>query len=262
MHPMLNIAVKAVRRAGTILNRFSLDLERVNISRNLINGYADEAYRLAEEAARGIIVTAYPDHVVYSNGDLDNFKEHKGFLWIICPIDGQVNFAYGFPVYAISIVLIQNGHILQSVVYDPVRNELFTSRRGSGTFLNDRRIRVSGHINFSSSLIGDGFDCIENSNEDDPFKRSSIVMGCLSTRRIGSVTLGLAYVACGRLDGFYGYGLDRKYLAAGSLLISEAGGLITDFYGDQEWLESRQIIAATPKIFTLFKSNVNKFLAR
>ncbi|AGF48874.1 inositol monophosphatase family protein [Candidatus Kinetoplastidibacterium galati] len=255
---MLNIAVKAVRRSSSVLSRFSLDLERVNVSRQLINEYADEAYRLAEEAAKLVILTAYPDHVV-SPGNLRDLKNHKGFLWVICPIDGLINFAYGFPFYAISIVLIQNGNILQSVVYDPVRNDLFTSRRGSGTFLNDRRIRVSGQISLSNSLIGDGSDNIDNDNHLD----KSHGVYCLSTRRIGSVALGLAYVACGRLDGFYGYGdLNRKYLIAGSLLVSEAGGLITDFNGDQDWLESRQIIAATPKIFSLLKNNINKSLAK
>ncbi|AFZ83503.1 myo-inositol-1(or 4)-monophosphatase [Candidatus Kinetoplastibacterium blastocrithidii TCC012E] len=253
---MLNIAVKAARRSGTVLNRFSLDLERVNISRQSIRGYADEAYRVAEESAIDVISRAYPDHIISMDGNFVDLNAHKGFLWIVCPIDGLVNFAYGFPFYAVSIVLIQNGRVLQSVVYDPVRNELFTSRRGSGSFLNNRRIRVSGHIVFSDALIGDGFDYINNN--DFLCKKSTI--GCLSTRKIGSVTLGLAYVACGRLDGFYGNGIDRNHLAAGSILVSEAGGLITDFYGDQRWLESKEIIAATPKIFTTFKSNVNKFL--
>ncbi|AGF48176.1 myo-inositol-1(or 4)-monophosphatase [Candidatus Kinetoplastibacterium oncopeltii TCC290E] len=257
---MLNIAVKAVRRSSIVLSRFSLDLERVNISRHLINEYADEACRLAEETAKRVILTAYPDHAISLDGNFGDLKNHKGFLWVICPIDGLINFAYGFPFYAISISLIQNGNILQSVVYDPVRNDLFTSRRGSGTFLNDRRIRVSGQISFSNSLIGDGSDHIDIN--DAPFN-NKIITGCLSTRRIGSVALGLAYVACGRLDGFYGCSsLDRKYLAAGSLMVSEAGGLVTDFNGDQDWLQSRQIIAATPKIFTLFKNYINKILVK
>ncbi|MDS1142294.1 inositol monophosphatase family protein [Pusillimonas sp. SM2304] len=254
MHPMLNTAIKAARRAGTIINRASLDLERLQVARKGPKDYVTEVDHAAEEAIIDILRTAYPDHgflgeesgthLATDQGD----GEQAGYQWIIDPLDGTTNFIHGLPIYAISIALAQHGQVTQAVVYDPSRNELFTASRGGGAFLNDRRIRVSGQLRYHDALLGAHVPGSASSPTTGG-RFAGMLSECAAARRLGSTVLDLAYVAAGRLDGFCGVNLKPWDLAAGSLLILEAGGLVADFDGEQGWMKSGSVLAATPKLF-------------
>lgn len=255
MHPMLNTAIKAARRAGNIINRGSLDLERLQVVRKGPRDYVTEVDKAAEEAIIDILRTAYPEHgFLGEESGLHAAPDEKAgnapeFQWIIDPLDGTTNFIHGFPVYAVSIALAQRGQITQAVVYDPSRNEMFTASRGSGAFLNDRRMRVSGQIRYYDALLGAHVPGSAGA-ESKPSRFSSLLSECASARRMGSTVLGMAYVATGRFDGFCGVHLKPWDVAAGSLLVLEAGGLVADFDGEQDWLASGSVLAANPKIFT------------
>ncbi|AZR84100.1 inositol-1-monophosphatase [Bordetella pertussis] len=249
MHPMLNTAIKAARRAGTIINRASLDLERLTVARKGPRDYVTEVDRASEEAIVEVLRTAYPDHAVLGEEFGLQGPEQAEFQWIIDPLDGTTNYIHGLPNYAVSIALLHRRQVTQAVVYDPSRNELFTASRGSGTFLNDRRVRVSGRIRYHDALLGAHWP-----HSTDPDQGSgrfrAMAEGSASVRRLGSTVLDLAYVACGRLDGFCGVGLKPWDVAAGSLLVLEAGGLLADFDGEQGWLDTGNVLAGTPKVFT------------
>lgn len=253
MHPMINTAVKAARRAGSIINRASLDLERLSVTRKGPRDFVTEVDRAAESAIIEILHSAYPDHAILAEESglhHHHSREEPEFQWIIDPLDGTSNFIHGFPDYAISIALAHRGVVAHAVVYDPARNELFTASRGSGAFLNDRRIRVSRRHRMVEALVGASF----RSSDDADIARwarifSEVSVACAGTRRIGSAVLDLAWVAAGRLDACYGAGLKPWDLAAGSLLVLEAGGLLGDFEGEQNWLASGNIVAATPRLF-------------
>ena len=254
MHPMLNTAIKAARRAGSIINRASLDLERLQVARKGPKDYVTEVDHAAEEAIIDTLRTAYPAHSFLAEESGSVAGENASgddpeYQWIIDPIDGTTNFIHGLPIYAISIALAQRGQVTQAVIYDPNRNELFTASRGGGAFLNDRRIRVSGQTRYRDALIGAH---VPRSASDLTVAErfSTLLSGCASARRMGATVLDLAYVASGRVDGFCGANLKRWDVAAGSLLVLEAGGLIADFDGEQGWMESGSVLAASPKIFT------------
>lgn len=260
MHPMLNTAIKAARRAGTIINRASLDLDRLQIARKGPKDYVTEVDRAAEEAIIEVLSTAYPTHaflgeetgsVAATEGSETEAPEYQ---WVIDPIDGTTNFIHGLPLYAISIGLMHRGQITQAVVYDPSNNELFTASRGSGAFLNDRRIRISGQRRYHDALLAAH---LGNSamNGNSPF--ANLLEESAAVRRLGSTVLALAYVAAGRLDGFIGVGLKPWDLAAGGLLVLEAGGLVADFDGEQQWLKTGRILVATPKIFPQMLAHLN-----
>jgi myo-inositol-1(or 4)-monophosphatase len=248
---MLNTAVKAARKAGSIINRASLDLDLVRVSSKGRNDFVTEVDRAAEQAIISMLKTAYPNHSILAEesgasgpeGDVD-------YLWIIDPLDGTTNFIHGFPQFAVSIGLQHRGHITQAVVYDPTRNELFTATRGRGAFLNDRRLRVSKRDQLQDCLIGTGFPFrkIEYLDEYvEVFTR--VTKSTAGVRRPGAASLDLAYVAAGRLDGFWEFGLSPWDIAAGSLLIVEAGGLIGDLHGDGDYLRTGDVVCGAPKIF-------------
>jgi len=252
MHPMLNTAIKAARRAGAIINRASLDLDRLQVARKGPRDYVTEVDHQAETAIIDILRTAYPDHAFLG----EETGEHLGtdsddqpeFQWIIDPLDGTTNFIHGFPVYAVSIALAHRGQITQAVIYDPSRNEMFTASRGGGAFLNDRRVRVSGLTRYHDALLGAHVPG-SAAGEKAPTRFTGVLSECASVRRVGSTVLDLAYVACGRLDGFCGVNLKSWDMAAGSLLVIEAGGLVGDLEGEQTWMKSGSVLAASPKIF-------------
>jgi len=248
---MLNTAVKAARKAGSIINRASLDLDLVRVSSKGRSDFVTEVDRAAEQAIIATLKTAYPNHSILAEesgasgpeGDVD-------YLWIIDPLDGTTNFIHGFPQYAVSIGLKHRGHITQAVVYDPTRNELFTATRGRGAFLNDRRLRVSKRDQLQDCLIGTGFPFRKLDDLDqyvEVFMR--VTKSTAGVRRPGAASLDLAYVAAGRLDGFWEFGLSPWDIAAGSLLIVEAGGLIGDLYGDDDYLQTGDVVCGAPKIF-------------
>ena len=258
MHPMLNIAVKAARRAGSIINRAALDRTQLEIRSKQANDFVTQVDRAAETAIIDVVRQAYPDHAILGeeSGALEG-KNPSGttskaeYRWIIDPLDGTTNFIHGFPQYCVSIALQHRGAIEHGVVYDPAKNELFTASKGRGAFLDDRRMRVTKCANLKDALVGTGFPFKEMSRLDSYFKQLREVMKNSSgVRRAGAAALDLAYVAAGRLDAFWELGLSPWDMAAGALLIQEAGGMVGDLKGDTGWLESGDIAAATPKVFT------------
>ena len=248
MHPMLNTAIKAARKAGSIINRASLDLDLIRVSNKGRSDFVTEVDKAAEQAILEIVSKAYPDHAILAEESGASGKSE--YTWIIDPLDGTTNFIHGFPQYAVSIALRHREHVTQAVVYDPTRNELFTATRGRGAFMNDRRLRVSKRERMADCLIGTGFPfrSIEHLEEYvQMFKR--ITEATCGIRRPGAAALDLAYVAAGRLDGFWEIGLSPWDMAAGSLLILEAGGLVSNFQGDPGFMEDGRIVCASPKIF-------------
>ncbi len=256
MHPMLNTAVTAARRAGAIINRASLDLEKVQVSHKQRNDFVTEVDRDAETAIIETLLKAYPSHSILGeeSGHTSRRKEETltsaENIWIIDPLDGTTNFIHGLPQYAVSIALMQKGVITQGLVYDPNRDELFTATRGRGAFLNSRRIRVSKRTRVEDSLIGTGFPYRKIDALDEYIRMfRAVTERASAVRRPGAAALDLAYVASGRYDGFFEFGLAPWDIAAGALLVLEAGGLIGDFAGEQGYLENEQVVAGTPKVF-------------
>jgi myo-inositol-1(or 4)-monophosphatase len=248
MHPMLNTAVKAARKAGSIINRASLDLDLVKVASKGRSDFVTEVDRAAEQAIVDILQKAYPDHAVLA--EESGARGASEYTWIVDPLDGTTNFIHGFPQYAVSIALRHREHVTQAVVYDPTRNELFTATRGRGAFMNERRIRVSRRSRLAECLIGTGFPFRSFEHLDEYLRVfRSVTEHTAGIRRPGAAALDLAYVAAGRLDGFWEVGLSPWDMAAGSLLILEAGGLVADFDGEPNYLEQGRIVCGAPKIF-------------
>ncbi len=251
LHPMLNIAIKAARQAGAIINRAALDLEVLKVGSKGPNDYVSEVDQAAENAIIDILLEAYPGHGILAeeSGRVHGARDSE-FTWIIDPLDGTTNFLHGFPVYAVSIALAHRHIVQQAVVYDPTRNDLFYASRGRGAFMNDRRLRVSKRIRLGEALIGTGFPF----RKGDNFKRymkmfEEVMQNCAGLRRPGAAALDLCYVAAGWYDGFFETGLNPWDIAAGSLMITEAGGLIGNFTGESDFLYQREVVAGAPKIY-------------
>ena len=249
MHPMLNIAIKAARRAGQIINRASLDLDLVQVSRKQHNDFVTEVDQAAEAAIIETLRTAYPDHAILAEESGRSERESE-FQWIVDPLDGTTNFIHGFPYYCVSIGLAHKGIVQQAVVFDPTRNDLFTASRGRGAFLNDRRIRVARGDRLADALVGTGFP-FRDLNGLEAYTKlfTRMTESCAGLRRPGAAALDLANVAAGRLDAFFESGLNPWDMAAGSLLITEAGGLVGNYVGDGDFLQTGEIVAANPKVF-------------
>jgi myo-inositol-1(or 4)-monophosphatase len=248
MYPMLTTAVKAARRAGAVINRAARDIEALSITRKRHNDFVTEVDQGAEQAIIEVLQKAYPDHAILAEESGSQGK--SDYVWIVDPLDGTTNFIHGFPQYAVSIALQHKGQLTQAVVYDPAKNELFTASRGHGAFLNDRRIRVSKRAHLRDALIGTGFPFREFSGIDEYMAMfREVTTKTAGVRRAGAAALDLAYVAAGRLDGFWETGLSAWDMAAGALLIQEAGGLVGDLQGESDYLESGRIVVGNPKIF-------------
>ncbi len=251
LHPMLNTAVKAARAAGAIITRAAQDLDRVAVTSKSHNDFVTEVDHAAEEAIIKILLAAYPGHGILAeeSGRTHGAKD-SDYLGIIAPLDGTTNFIHGLPVYATSIALALRGQVQQAVVYDPTRNDLFFASKGRGAFLNDKRLRVSKRIRLLEALIGTGFPF----RKGDNFKRyvtmfEEVMQSCAGLRRPGAAALDLCYVAAGWYDGFFETGLSPWDIAAGSLMVTEAGGLIGNFTGEADFLYQREIVAGNPKIY-------------
>lgn len=249
MHPMLNIATKAAREAGNIILRNIDKLDRLTIHVKAQNDFVTQVDLKAEEVIINELKTAYPAHGILAE-ESGRYNEDSEYQWIIDPLDGTTNFLHGFPQYAVSIGLQYKGRMEVAVVFDPVKNELFTASRGDGAQLNGRRIRVTEQKGLKGALLGTGF----------PFKQPQHLDTYLATfkavhpeaagiRRAGSAALDLAYVAAGRLDGFWEIGLSSWDMAAGVLLIREAGGIVTDFSGEGNYLETGNVVAGSNKTY-------------
>jgi myo-inositol-1(or 4)-monophosphatase len=251
MHPMLTTAVKAARRAGSVINRGARDLDLLTVTTKGPKDFVSEVDRAAEATIVETLHATYPEHAILAEeGTAKGANAAAEYVWIIDPLDGTTNFLHGFPQYCVSIALQHKGQITQAVVYDPVRNDLFTATRGRGAFLNDRRIRVGRRQHLKDCLIGTGFPYRDGQHLDTyMLMLRAMTIEAAGIRRPGAAALDLAYVAAGCYDGFWEIGLNPWDVAAGSLLILEAGGLVGNFAGDPGYLYGGQVVAANPRIF-------------
>lgn len=247
MHPMLNIAIRAARNAGDLIQRSSQNIEKLTIDQKSRNDYASEVDRAAEHEIIKVLRSAFPEHAILA----EESGEHQGndYVWVIDPLDGTTNFLHGFPQYAVSIALKHKNKLEIGVIYDPVRDELFTAERGGGAMLNNRRIRVTKQSSLRGALIGTGFP-FKTMEHIDPYLGmfKSLCGDTAGIRRAGAAALDMAYVACGRLDGYWEIGVKEWDIAAGVLLVQEAGGVVTDFAFNDKYLQSGNVICGNPKM--------------
>lgn len=248
MQPMLNIGVRAARRAGDIIARSMERVQDLKVESKGENDFVTEIDRKAEAAIIDTIRQSYRDHAFLceesgETGDSD-------LVWIIDPLDGTTNFMHGFPVFAVSIALRVKGRIELGIIYDPVRQELFTATQGGGVTLDGKRLRVTQRRELKDALVGTGFPFRDKQNLDAymPMLRTMLEQ-TRGVRRPGAAALDLAYVAAGRLDGFFEMGLQVWDIAAGALMVQEAGGLVGSLTGGTDHFESGNILAANPKLF-------------
>ena len=258
---MTNVAVKAARAAGNLINRAALDVESVRVSQKQANDFVTEVDQAAEQAIIETLLNAYPGHGIWAeeSGRAHGAKD-SDYVWIIDPLDGTTNFIHGFPVYCVSIALQVKGRLEQAVVYDPTRNDLFTATRGRGAFMNERRIRVGKRTRLQECLLSTGFPF----RPEDDFNTYLRLMGDMmqrtaGLRRPGAAALDLAYVAAGFSDGFFELGLQPWDMAAGALLITEAGGLVGNFTGEADFLQHRECLAGNPRIYAQMVAVLQKY---
>ncbi len=252
MHALLNVAVMAARRAGAILIRNLVKLEKLKIEKKGHNDYVSEADRAAERAIIDVVQKHYPEHAILAEESGAQGDAAADTVWIIDPLDGTTNYLHGFPVFAISIGVQVNGRMAHAVVYDPMRQELFTATRGAGAQLDDHKIRVSGQNELEHALVGTGFPFRQADSELEPYLKmlGKVVKNTSGVRRPGAAALDLCYVAAGRLDAFWETGLAPWDLAAGSLIIREAGGIVSGLDGGENDLDTGHILCGTPKIYS------------
>ena len=256
MSPMLNTAFAAARAAALIINKASLNMDEVKIGRKGAHDMVTEIDQAAEEIIKETLLAAYPKHAFIGEESGFTGDESANHRWIVDPIDGTSNFIHGFPHYAICIALEVDRKIEHALIYNPVTNDLFTASRGSGAFLNNRRIRVSNRVRLNDALLSNAIPSRElKANPKLIDLQTKLRFDAAGLRYTGSAALDLAYVAAGYLDGFIGVGLKVWDLAAGVLLVKEAGGLITDLAGEGEFMDGN-IIAATPKVLPVLIQEV------
>ncbi len=247
MHPFITIGVRAARAAGNIITRQLNHLDTLRIDAKQDRDFVSEVDRQAEQEIIKIIHRSYPEHAILAEesgqqGDAD-------FEWVIDPLDGTTNFLHGFPQFAVSIGVRNKGKLEAAIVYDPIAQELYTAAKGSGALLNDRRIRVSNRSNMDSALLGTGLPFLAHHDFDNGLKiLKSFMQQTAGIRRPGAAALDLAYVAAGRLDGFWEYNLKPWDMAAGILLVQEAGGIISDPDGTAKFMDSGDVVCGNPKI--------------
>jgi len=247
MHPLLNTAVRAARKAGEKIVRNVDQLHRIEVE---YKGRADLVSfvdRDAEDAIVETIKRAYPNHAILA--EEGGATEGSECEWIIDPLDGTTNFLHGIPHFAVSIAVRANNVIEHAVVYNPMLNEMFTATRGMGAHLDDRRIRVSQVDKLEHALVSTGF-MLRNRDGYDRWCTSvrSVAGRCQAVRQAGAAALDLAYIAAGRHEAFYQAGLKPWDIAAGALLVEESGGIITDFEAGSKYLDSGDVLAGTPRI--------------
>ncbi len=249
MHPMLNIAVRAARVAGTIIARgFENHSEQGTESKGS-NDYVTKIDKDAEQAIIQKIQQSYPDHSFMGEESGEIEGADKDFQWIIDPLDGTTNFVKGIPHFAVSIALLYKGRLDQAVVFDPIRGELFTASRGKGAQLNGYRIRASKSKDLQETVLATGLPFKDKSRFGEyALSLNKIFHECGDIRRAGSAALDMAYVAAGRHDGYWEKGIRPWDIAAGELLVREAGGLVTDFKGGNDPLFKGEIVAGAPRV--------------
>jgi len=260
MHPMLNIAIRAARSAGNIIMRYANRVDTLEVTSKARNDFVTDVDKMAEKEIISILRRSFPSHgILAEESGSDAGKDD--YLWVIDPLDGTTNFVRGFPQFAVSIALKHKGRLDQAVIYDPVRQELFTASKGAGAQLNNRRLRVTSQLSLEGALLGTGFPFRQQQHLDaymGMFK--ALFPDTAGIRRAGAASLDLAYVAAGRLDGFWEFGLSEWDMAAGALMIKEAGGIVTNFRGEDSYLQSGNIICGTPKVHRAILRNIQEFI--
>ena len=263
LHPMLNIAVKAARAAGGIINRASMDLDSVRVARKQLNDMVSEVDEAAEKIIIETLLEAYPRHAILAEeSGAQHGNQGSDFVWIIDPLDGTSNYLHGFPMYCTSIALQVAGKLEQAVIYDPVRNDLYTATKGRGAFLNEKRMRVGKRTQLKDCLVTTGLALRPGDNIDEHLRLYKLAMQqCAGVRRTGSAALDLAFVAMGMSDAYFEKGLASWDMAAGTLLVQEAGGLIGNFTGEYEkdFLDQRECLAANPRIYAQMVALLGEF---
>ena len=252
MEPMVNIALRAARKVGEQIVRASDDLDHLEVKSKSLNDFVSEVDLAAEQEIKYQLQKAYPDHAVLGEESGLTGDEYADYCWIIDPLDGTTNYVRGIPHYAVSIACLYKGKLEHAVIVDPVRREEFTASRGRGAQLNGRRIRVSKRPSLDGALLGTGIPFKDHCDDKlTPYSKSMEILAgqCAGIRRAGAASLDLAYVAAGRLDAFWEIGLAKWDIAAGALLIREAGGLVADINGSETFLESGNIVCGNPKCF-------------
>jgi len=248
MHPMLNIAIRAARRAGDQIVRQMDQVHGMEIRAKGVNDFVTEVDRQAEQVIIDTLLRSYPDHAILA--EESGARGESDHIWIIDPLDGTTNFLHGYPQFAVSIALQIKGRLEQAVVYDPLRQDLFTATRGAGAHYNNQRMRVSKRPSLEGALLGTGFPIRQTEQLDDYLQGfRALFPKTAGIRRAGAASLDLAHVARGWLDGFWEYHLQSWDIAAGVLLIQEAGGLVGDPSGGSEHMRTGAIAAGNPKIF-------------
>jgi len=252
MHPLLNVAVMAARRAGSTLIKKMVNLGKLKVEQKGHNDFVSDADRAAEKAVIACIHKHYPDHSILAeesgaSGDSDT-------IWIIDPLDGTTNYLHGFPVWAVSIGVQEKGRMEHAVVYDPLRQELFTASRGQGAMVDGHKIRVSGRMELSGALIGTGFPFRDAEMDITPYMEmlTKTIQHTSGVRRAGAAALDLCYVAAGRLDAYFETGLAPWDLAAGSLILREAGGIVSGLDGSENFMDTGHVLCGTPRIYRDF----------
>ena len=267
MNPILNTAFKAARKAGDMMIRASANLDAVKVDSKAFNDFVSDIDRQSESILLDTLFYSYPTHLVRSEegGYFRASKTREGvtieqmdaadvpavpeYEWIIDPLDGTTNYLHGHPQYAISMALLHKGKLQEALVYAPERNDCYMASRGQGALRNDRRIRVSNRIELNRCLIGTGFPVVDRSMMDTYLAiLKDFLAKTAGGRREGAAALDLCALACGRLDGFFEFNLKPWDIAAGALIVQEAGGIVTDMQGNESWLESGDVVAANPKV--------------
>lgn len=249
MHPLLNIAQEAAKAAGKSIRYHLERFDAVEVQQKGRNDFVSQVDFEAEQRIIQTIRKYHPDHAIMAE-ETGRHKTNSRFEWIIDPLDGTTNFLHQFPHFAVSIAVTENGKLQHAAIYDPVKDEMFSASRGEGAWLNQSRIRVSEQKELENSLMATGFPYYQFDYADEylaGFKR--FMTETAGVRRAGSAALDLAYVACGRVDGYWEYNLKPWDIAAGALIVKEAGGLVTDFGGGENYLQSGNILATNPKLY-------------
>ncbi len=249
MHGMVNIATRAARRAGELMIRQLNQLESLEVAEKSRNEFVTKVDVMAEEAIIEVIRDHYPDHAIL--GEESGRQGDHEYEWIIDPLDGTTNYIHGFPVFSVSIAVARAGELAHGVVYDPMRQEIFTASRGEGAQLDGRRIRVSKRQHLKDALLATGFPYRLSDEQTEIYLNMlrAVMRDTAGVRRPGSAALDLCYLAAGRVDGFWELGLARWDIAAGALIVREAGGRISDFQGTDRYIETGNVVAGNPKIY-------------
>lgn len=266
---MASMALRAARAAGDIIVNAFADLDKLKVETKERNDFVTKVDKVSEKIIIASLRKAYPNHGFYGEesglhpGKNQGNDQGKDYLWIIDPLDGTTNFIRGIPQFAVSIACQYRGRLEHAVIVDPIKNEYYCASRGQGATLNSKRIRVSNRKSLEGALIGTGIPFMHPSinHLDNYLKMMAALLGdTAGIRRAGSAALDLAYVACGRLDAFWEIGLKSYDMAAGALLIQEAGGLISDFNGGSDFLDKKQIVCGSPRCFKEVLKRIHPFV--